>query len=124
MDLAQYAPDRVPIDLLQRLSVYDEDWYVQAPANAALKAVASAIPSGLRIYFLRLHTADPHEREHAATNLYEVASIEPELLDEEELEAAKSHLESVADSEAVVLINKAIEKVSKAPGRSGYKYSL
>jgi nucleoside phosphorylase len=124
MDLAQYAPDRVPIDLLQRLSVYDEDWYVQAPANAALKAVASSIPSVLRIYFLRLHTADPDEREHAATNLHEVASIEPELLDKEELEAAKSHLECIGDSETVALISETIERVRKAPRRSGYKYEL
>ena len=58
MDLAQYAPDRVPVDVLQRLSVYDEDWYVQAPANAALKAIASSIPSVLRIYFMRT----PHGR--------------------------------------------------------------
>jgi hypothetical protein len=35
MDLANSAPDRVPLDFLLKLSVHDEDWYVQAPVNAA-----------------------------------------------------------------------------------------
>ena len=41
MDLAHSAPDRVPLDIAIKLSVYSEDWYVQAPANAALKAMAT-----------------------------------------------------------------------------------
>ncbi len=45
MDLAQFAPDRVPVDLLTRLSVYSEDWYVESPANAALKAMAWHMPA-------------------------------------------------------------------------------
>jgi hypothetical protein len=44
MDLAHSAPDRVPLDLVMKLSVYDEDWYVQASANASLKAMARVTP--------------------------------------------------------------------------------
>src|ERR1700693_4194863 len=49
MNLAQYAPELVPLDILERLSVHDEDWYVQAPANAALKAMIRSIPATLHI---------------------------------------------------------------------------
>jgi hypothetical protein len=79
MDLTQYAPDRVPIDLLLKLSIYNEDWYVQAPVNAALKAMARSIPAVLRIFLLRLHSAHPEERARAAAALDEIASKEPEL---------------------------------------------
>ena len=44
MDLAEIAPALVPIDLLIPLSVYNEDWYVQAPPNAALKILARSMP--------------------------------------------------------------------------------
>lgn len=82
MGLAQYAPDRVPVDILITLSVYDEDWYVQAPANAALKAPRPAV---LRIFFMRLHSSNPGERTHAAYALASIADKEPELPDTDEL---------------------------------------
>jgi hypothetical protein len=33
---AQFAPDRISIDILPKLSAYEEDWYVERPANAAV----------------------------------------------------------------------------------------
>lgn len=51
MDLAHSAPDRVPLDLLLKLSVHDEDWYVEVPANAALKAMVRSFPAVLKIFF-------------------------------------------------------------------------
>lgn len=44
MDLAHSAPALVPIDIAIKLSVWDEDWYVETPANAALKAMANSFP--------------------------------------------------------------------------------
>ena len=58
MEMARVAPDRVPVDILLRLSRYDEDWYVQAPANAALKTIAHAVPGVLRIFFDRLKSGE------------------------------------------------------------------
>ena len=49
MNLAQFAPDRVPVDLLIKLSDYTEDWYVETPANAAM---ARSMPAVLRIFIL------------------------------------------------------------------------
>jgi hypothetical protein len=124
MDLAQYAPDRVPIDLLLKLSVSNEDWYVQAPANAALKAMVRSIPAVLRIFLLRLRSGNPEERAHAAAALKEIASKEPELLDPEELRGALSYLESISDSEAGSLITKASDKVASVSRKETYKYGL
>lgn len=56
MDLAHSAPGRMPLDLAMKLSVYNEDWYVQAPANAALKAMVRTTPEVLRIFHLRLRS--------------------------------------------------------------------
>ena len=44
MDLGHSAPALVPLDILLKLVVYDEDWYVEAPAAAALKAMARSFP--------------------------------------------------------------------------------
>jgi hypothetical protein len=69
MELADFAPACVPVDILIPLSVYSEDWYVQAPANAALKTLTRSMPHILRIFINRLHSRDPLEREHAAGEL-------------------------------------------------------
>ena len=53
MRWAQFAPDRIPIDILLKLSAYDEDWYVERPANAALKTMARSVREVLSIFFAR-----------------------------------------------------------------------
>lgn len=69
MRLAQYAPALVPVDILMRLSKYDEDWYVQAPANAALKAMASSMPIILGIYYNRLQSTNARNGSTQPANL-------------------------------------------------------
>jgi TIR domain len=39
MRWAQFTPECVPVDILVRLSSYNEDYYVERPANAALKSM-------------------------------------------------------------------------------------
>ncbi|MDR3389425.1 MAG: hypothetical protein P4L92_20465, partial [Rudaea sp.] len=68
MEIARVVPGSVPVDILLRLSRYDEDWYVQAPANAALKTIAHVAPGVLRIFLDRLKSDKRDEREHAASN--------------------------------------------------------
>jgi len=79
--LADLAPELVPVDLLIKLSVYGEDWYVEATANAALKTMARSMPAVLGVFLMRLHSADADERAHAAHHLADVANKEPDLLD-------------------------------------------
>ncbi|MGH9643894.1 MAG: hypothetical protein ACRD3Q_15915 [Terriglobales bacterium] len=124
MDLAQYAPDRVPIDLLMKLSVYDEDWYVEAPATAALKAMARSMPAVLQIFFARLRTSQPDEREHAAQALVEIGQKEPEILDFEDLEKELAWLQSQKDKKAAKLIAAILPRIRKAPPHDGYRYGI
>ena len=124
MNLAQYAPDRVPVDILLKLSVYNEDWYVQAPANAALKAIARPMPAVLRIFFSRLHSPEPEERTHAASALSDIADKEPELLDPDELRKELSRLRKMGDKEAARHIADALPKAQGVPHPNGYKYGI
>jgi hypothetical protein len=124
MRLAQYAPELIPVDILIRLSVYDEDWYVQAPANAALKAMVRAMPVILGIFFIRLHSLNTEERAHAACALSDIAEEEPELLDLDDLQQELSRLEGLGDDEASKYLLKAVPKVRAAKRRSGYKYGI
>jgi len=124
MDLAQFAPDRVPVHLLIRLSVYSEDWYVESPANAALKAMARSMPAVLRIFFMRLRSQDAAERAHAARALAEIAGREPEILDPDELRKEISRLKALGDGKAATAIAKVLPKVQRAPRLKGYKYGL
>jgi hypothetical protein len=81
MNLAQFAPNLVPVELLIKLSVHSEDWYVETPANAALKAMARSMPAVLHTFFTRLHSQDAEKRVHAAHALRDIAKREPEILD-------------------------------------------
>ena len=56
MNFAQFAPDRVPMDILLKLARHDEDWYVMAPAFAALKSMARQRPAALHVFFMSLGT--------------------------------------------------------------------
>jgi hypothetical protein len=97
MNFVQFAPDRVPVDLLIKLSDYTEDWYVETPANAAM---ARSMPAVLRIFFLRLRSRDPEERAHAARSLAEIAKREPEILDPDETRTELSRLKALGDKKA------------------------
>lgn len=124
MSLAQFAPDRVPVDILLRLATHDEDWYVTAPATAALQAMVRHRPAILRVFFKRLHSLDPHTREHAAQALAGIAHQEPGILDPGELEYELSRLEELADEMAAYYIAEAFPKVKRAKRLSPYKYGL
>ena len=125
MDFAQYAPDRVPIDILLNLSRYDENWYVQAPANAALKAIASSQPVVLEIYYQRLLSNVQGERAHAAYSLAGIAQKEAWLLDVEKLKSAQIRCEKMGDQESCEHLDTALSKTkeTKKP-KGGYKYGL
>ena len=127
MNLAQYAPDRVPVDIVFRLSVYDEDWYVEAPANAALKTMAASVPDVLSIYFSRLESAMREERAHAASGLFDIASKDPATLDRKELMGHVRRLKKIGDTDAVGYLEKAVHKLAAKPdpdGSARYKYGL
>ena len=117
-------PGRVPIDLLQKLSVYDEDWYVEAPANAALKSMAASVREIMGIFFMRLHSEVADERTHAARNLLEIAEKEPEIIDREMTNAVTKHLRSISDRQALPLLQRILALLKKANFVSGYKYGL
>jgi len=124
MRWAQFAPDRIPVDLLLKLSVYDEDWYVEAPANAALKAIAASVREILGIFVVRLRSQKADERAHAARAILEIAEKEAEILDPAMIEAEIKHLRSVSDKLALRSLLRAAALVKKTTYVSGYKYGL
>jgi len=121
-DLAYFAPDRVPVDVLLKLSMHDEDWYVMTPATAALKAMARWRPAVLRVFFSRLRSADPDAREHAAQALADIAREEPELLEREELAHELSRLEQMGDRAARGYIAEGLSRVQQADRSGPYRY--
>jgi hypothetical protein len=124
MDLANSAPDRVPFDLLIKLSSYDEDWYVETPANSALKAMARSFPAVLRLFFQRLRSTSQEEREHAANAIRDIASKEPEILNVEDLENAMRHLLAIDDSAAGSRLAEAISRVRTIDRKPRYLYGF
>src|SRR5262249_46090945 len=124
MDLANFAPACVPVDILIHLSAYGEDWYVQAPANAALKTLARSMPQILSIFIDRLHSRDPLEREHAAGALADIGTKEPELLDYVEIRCEIMLLKKLKDKNAVRQLNAVLSKLRCAPRRQRYRYGL
>lgn len=122
--LGGFAPELVPVDLLIKLSAHDEDWYVEAPANAALKTMARSMPAVLCIFLLRLSSADADERKHAAHHIADIAEKDPDLLDGNELEIEVSRLRGLGDKEASDLIAKALPAVRNASRRGGSKYGM
>jgi hypothetical protein len=124
MDWANFAPSLVPIDLLLKLSVHDEDWYVQAPANAALKTLVRSIPGVLQIFYSRLRGADEEARAHSAACLLGIAETEPELLDRDDLVSARSELARIGDRDALEYIVRSLAMVKPRPDTTRYKYGL
>jgi nucleoside phosphorylase len=124
MELANIAPARVPTDIAIRLSKYNEDWYVQAPANAALKTLARSMPNIMRVYFSRLRSDDPWEREHSANALIDVAEHEPELIDRKELKNELTLLRKLGDDKCARQIKTVLALTKGTPKRSPFKYGL
>lgn len=124
MEFAQFAPDRVPFDILLDLSKYDEDWYVQSPANAALKSIASSQPAVLYTYYQRLASNDPDERAHAAKALLDIARKEPEILNFSELKQAHTRLVQLGDKEARHHIETILPLIQNVQDVFRYKYGL
>lgn len=121
---AQFDPGRVPVDILVKLSVHTEDWYVERPANAALKSMVRAVPGVLQIYYSRVRSSDAEEREHSASNLLEIAEKEPELLDRTDLTAAIRDLKHMGDRGALEYVQRAIARVREGEPPSRFKYGL
>ena len=116
-------PALVPVDLLAKLSVFTEDWYVERPANAALKALARGMPIVLELFFQRLQSPEPAERIHAAREIAEIAKREPEILDAERIANEISLLRS-RDKKAAAVLIAVLPKVRKTKRVKGYKYGL
>ncbi len=124
MDLAHSAAALVPIDIAIKLSVWDEDWYVETPANAALKAMAKSFPEILGIFFMRLRSRSADEREHAAQQIKSIADKEPHLLDPDQLAAELVRLRRLDDPEASRLLEAALLNAKASPRREWYRYGL
>jgi hypothetical protein len=124
MDLAHSAPDRVPLDILLKLSVYDEDWYVQAPANAALKAMARSSPDVLRVFYMRLHSDVEEERAHSAAQIEEVAKEEPGLIEPRLMRSELARLKRLGDHKTFRRLSKVLAKVKRVKRTGPYRYGL
>jgi TIR domain len=124
MDLAHSAPVLVPLDILLKLSKYDEDWYVQAPANAALKAMARSFPDVLRIFYTRLRSDVEEERAHSAYQIEQVASEEPGLIEPRLLRKELARLKQMADRKTLRQLSKVISRVTRVKRAGLYRYGL
>jgi len=122
--LAQFAPDRVPLDVAMKLATHDEDWYVTEPATAALKSICKARRNVLYFFFTNLQHPEPQARAHAARALRGIAAKEPQILDPDRLFRALSDLRRNGDREAEQYIAEAYQKVRATEHESGYKYGL
>ncbi len=124
MELSNVDPSRVPLEILIPLSSYKEDWYVQAPANAALKTMMSAMPNIYRIFRARLRSSDSEEREHAASALADIAAAEPWLLDADDLRVQIKWLRASNDEKTAGILAVALPQVSGTSRKPKYKYGL
>jgi hypothetical protein len=124
MDLAHSAPHLIPLDILLKLSVHDEDWYVEVPANSALKAMASTFPDVLEVFFERLHSKVPEARSQAASALRDVARQEPGLLDVKRLSEEVKVLRRALDTEALKYMEEAARKVAQSKRLQRYRYAF
>jgi len=124
MDLAHSAPALVPLDILLKLAVYDEDWYVEAPAAAALKAMVRSFPEVLNVFFVQLRSTVAEERARAAYHIQTVSEHEPTLLDGERLGKEIQLLKRLKDTEAQQHLERALRNVKDSPRASWYRYGL
>lgn len=124
MDVAHSTPNRVPLDILLKLSVYDEDWYVQAPANAALKAMARSFPDALRVFYMRLRSDVEEERAHSAAQIEEVAHEEPGLIEPRLMRSELARLKRLGDDKTFRRLSKVLAKVKRVKRTGRYRYGL
>ena len=124
MDLAHSAPDKVPLDIVLKLSVHDEDWYVEVPANSALKAMAGAYPDVLEVFFNRRHSKIPEARSHAASALLDIARQEPDLLQIKRLRREIAVVREARDADALKYLEEAATKVIRSKPRQRYRYAF
>jgi hypothetical protein len=79
-DRAVAAPGQVPVALLGRLAVPSaEDWYVWAPALAAVKELALARPAA-QVVLVALADGPPQDRHAAARALLDLAETAPDAV--------------------------------------------
>jgi hypothetical protein len=100
--------------------VPDEDWYVEAPAVAALKTLVRSIPAVLRIFFVRLGSENPDLRLSAAQALDDIADKEPEILDVQELKKHFEKSKRFGDTDAAKYLRRSIKKVQNTTLISRY----
>jgi hypothetical protein len=124
LEFAQFAPDKVPIDLLLKLARFDEDWYVEAPATAALKSLSASRPAVQLVFLKWLHSDDPLEREHAASAIASIARKEPEILDPQELSQEAIRLQQIGDRIASEILAEVLPLIQKAERGFRFKYGL
>jgi len=124
MKLANIAPDLVPIDILTRLAVPDEDWYVEAPATAALKTLVGRQRDVLYVFFQRLHSPAADVREYAANALADIAREEPEILSATEIRKEHQYLKKLNDKAAASLLNDALTHLDGVKEKRAYKYGI
>ena len=123
MDLAHAAPALVPLDIRLKLAVYDEDWYVEAPAAAALKAMVRSFPGVLNVFFVQLRSTVAEERARAASHIQDVAEQEPNLVDSERLNKEIRRPKRLKDTEALRHLEQALTNLGP-PGINWYRYGL
>jgi hypothetical protein len=81
-DRAIVAPLDVPLGLLGRLaSPSTEDWYVFAPATAAVKELALTRPEAWMVFDALGASTDAQDRHTVAQALFEVAEVKPPAVD-------------------------------------------
>lgn len=124
LTLAQFAPDRVPLDVAMKLARHDEDWYVMEPATAALKSICKPRRNVLHFFFANLQDPEPQARAHAARTLRGIGAKEPQILDPKRLRRALSDLRRIGDREAEKYIADACQRVRATEQEDGYKYRL
>lgn len=77
-DRAEVAPGEVPLGVLGRLALpADEDWYVQAPAMAAVKLLLLKRRPARAIFDSLAVSGDPVDRFAVAEALLDVARVDP-----------------------------------------------
>jgi predicted nucleic acid-binding protein len=81
--LSALEPASVPLDLLEKLAAYDEDWYVNTPATSALLRLARTRPVVLDILAKNLEHEDASAREFSAAALKRLAKRDWDLISED-----------------------------------------
>lgn len=102
-DRATVAPLDVPVEVLGRLAApYREDWYVSAPAMAAVKELILTRRDAYIIFESLAASPDPQDRYAVAEALLDVAGVKPPAV-------ARDLVERLANDEDALVAAKARE---------------